>query len=112
LQALALFVAAICHDLDHRGKNNAYMKSMSTPLASIYSTSVMEHHHFNQTVTILQQDGHNILRSLKSEEYKKVLGVIKHCILATDLALFFPNRATLAGYVERNEFDWSNESHR
>ena len=31
------------------------MKSMSTPLASIYTTSVMEHHHFNQTVTILQQ---------------------------------------------------------
>lgn len=31
------------------------MKSMSAPLAAMYSTSVMEHHHFNQTVTILQQ---------------------------------------------------------
>lgn len=66
LESLALFVAAICHDLDHRGKNNAYMKTMSTPLASIYSTSVMERHHFNQTVTILQQDGHNILRFVTS----------------------------------------------
>lgn len=47
------------------------MKNMSTPLASIYSTSVMEHHHFNQTVTILQQDGHNILKALSSEEYKQ-----------------------------------------
>ncbi|KAI6242433.1 Phosphodiesterase [Aphelenchoides fujianensis] len=112
LEALALFVAAICHDLDHRGKNNAYMKSMSTPLASIYSTSVMEHHHFNQTVTILQQDGHNILRSLRGEEYRQVLSIIKHCILATDLALFFPNRANLQGIVERKEFSWSNDQHR
>ncbi|KAI6180281.1 Phosphodiesterase [Aphelenchoides besseyi] len=112
LEALALYVASICHDLDHRGKNNAYMKSMSTPLASIYSTSVMEHHHFNQTVTILQQDGHNILRSLRGDEYKQVLSLIKHCILATDLALFFPNRAQMAGLCERNEFSWTNESHR
>lgn len=55
IQALALYVSCLCHDLDHRGKNNAYMKTMMTPLASIYTTSVMEHHHFNQTVTILQQ---------------------------------------------------------
>ncbi|CAJ0573574.1 unnamed protein product, partial [Mesorhabditis spiculigera] len=91
-EALALYVSCLCHDLDHRGKNNAYMRDMATPLASIYSTSVMEHHHFNQTVTILQQEGHNILRSLTSAEYKSVLGLIKHCILATDLALFFPNK--------------------
>ncbi|KHJ82082.1 hypothetical protein OESDEN_18226, partial [Oesophagostomum dentatum] len=56
-EALALYVSCLCHDLDHRGKNNAYMKTMMTPLASIYTTSVMEHHHFNQTVTILQQVG-------------------------------------------------------
>ncbi|KAI6175062.1 Phosphodiesterase [Aphelenchoides bicaudatus] len=112
LECLALFVAAICHDLDHRGKNNAYMKTMSTPLAAIYSTSVMEHHHFNQTVTILQQDGHNILRSLKSDDYKKVLSLVKHCILATDLALFFPNRAQLSSFVESGDFSWTNATHR
>lgn len=67
-----MFISSLCHDLDHRGKNNAYMKNMSTPLASIYSTSVMEHHHFNQTVTILQQEGHNILRTLSPEDYKWV----------------------------------------
>uniref|UniRef100_A0A915EBR6 PDEase domain-containing protein n=2 Tax=Ditylenchus dipsaci TaxID=166011 RepID=A0A915EBR6_9BILA len=88
------------------------MKSMSTPLASIYSTSVMEHHHFNQTVTILQQDGHNILKSLHSEEYKEVLGLIKYCILATDLALFFPNKAKLNAIIKEGNFDWKNDTHR
>ncbi|GMS99649.1 hypothetical protein PENTCL1PPCAC_21824, partial [Pristionchus entomophagus] len=111
-EALALFISCICHDLDHRGKNNAYMKNMSTPLAAIYSTSVMEHHHFNQTVTILQQDGHNILKSMTSEEYKKALAAIKHCILATDLALFFPNRARLAGLVAEGNFDLEEIEHR
>ena len=53
-QTLALFVACLCHDLDHRGKTNAFMVKSASPLAAIYSTSTMEHHHFNQTVTILQ----------------------------------------------------------
>jgi hypothetical protein len=55
LQCLALYIGALCHDLDHRGKNNKFMLDTESPLAAIYSTSTMEHHHFNQTVTILQQ---------------------------------------------------------
>ncbi len=57
-QAIALFVACLCHDLDHRGKNNDWMKNESTPLAAVYTTSTLEHHHFNQTITILQVDYH------------------------------------------------------
>jgi len=71
-QGVALFVACLCHDLDHRGKTNAFMVKSASPLAAIYTTSVMEHHHFNQTVSILQQDNHNIFKDLSSEEYKTV----------------------------------------
>ncbi|VDM81901.1 unnamed protein product, partial [Strongylus vulgaris] len=111
-EALALYVSCLCHDLDHRGKNNAYMKTMMTPLASIYTTSVMEHHHFNQTVTILQQDGHNILKSMTSSEYKQALSLIKHCILATDLALFFTNKAELNKIIDSGNYDIHHEHHR
>ena len=52
-----MFIGAICHDLDHRGFNNKFMIDIGSPLAAIYSTSTMEHHHFNMTVTILQQVG-------------------------------------------------------
>lgn len=93
----------------------------------------MEHHHFNQTVTILQQAGHNILGKLSSTEYKQILSLIKvkhklilfevfhfilnpchlqHCILATDLALFFPNKAKLNVLVEEEKFSWSILEHR
>ncbi|CAL4103819.1 unnamed protein product, partial [Meganyctiphanes norvegica] len=112
LECLALYIGSLCHDLDHRGKNNKFMLETESPLAAIYTTSTLEHHHFNQTVTILQQDGHNIFGKLTSSEYKQVLGNIKHCILATDLALFFPNKAKLTKIVEEGKFDWENPEHR
>uniref|UniRef100_A0A1Q3FNA8 Phosphodiesterase n=1 Tax=Culex tarsalis TaxID=7177 RepID=A0A1Q3FNA8_CULTA len=111
-ECLALFIGSLCHDLDHRGKNNKFMLDTESPLAAIYSTSTMEHHHFNQTVTILQQEGHNIFAKLNSSEYKQVLSLIKHCILATDLALFFPNKAKLTSLVDEEKFSWTISEHR
>lgn len=35
------------------------MLDTESPIAAIYTTSTMEHHHFNQTVTILQQVHNN-----------------------------------------------------
>ena len=72
----------------------------------------MEHHHFNQTVTILQQQGHNILNKFDDNDYKQVLRNIKHCILATDLAVFFSNRAKLAELVDKQQFSWQTDDHR
>ncbi|XP_055540306.1 probable 3',5'-cyclic phosphodiesterase pde-5 isoform X2 [Wyeomyia smithii] len=111
-ECLALFIGSLCHDLDHRGKNNKFMLDTESPLAAIYSTSTMEHHHFNQTVTILQQEGHNIFSKLSSTEYKQVLSLIKHCILATDLALFFPNKEKLNALVDNETFSWTISEHR
>ncbi|CAG9856919.1 unnamed protein product [Phyllotreta striolata] len=111
-ERLALYVGALCHDLDHRGKNNKFMLDTESPLAAIYSTSTMEHHHFNQAVTILQQEGHNIFGKLTHNEYKEVLGYLKHCILATDLAVFFPNKAKLGDLVQSGNFSWENFNHR
>ncbi|GFQ71124.1 probable 3',5'-cyclic phosphodiesterase pde-5 [Trichonephila clavata] len=112
LEELALYVACLCHDVDHRGKTNQFLKNAASPLAAIYSTSVLEHHHFNMTVSILQQDGHNIFSNLSSSDYKKVLNNIKHCILATDLALFFPNKSNLAALINGKQFNFNNQEHR
>ena len=49
-----MFVACLCHDVDHRGYTNQFLTKSHSPLAAIYSTSTMEHHHFNHTITILQ----------------------------------------------------------
>ncbi|CAG9782068.1 unnamed protein product [Diatraea saccharalis] len=111
---LALFVASLCHDLDHRGYTNKYMSETASPLAAMYTTSTLEHHHFNITVTILQQEGHNIFSNMSSEEYKQVLGYIRQAILATDLAVFFPNLEKLKRLHDKRseqKFDWNLPEH-
>lgn len=80
---MSLFIGSLCHDLDHRGKSNKFMLDSASPIAAIYTTSTMEHHHFNQTVSILQQAGHNILAKLSSSEYKQILSQIK--VMKSDL---------------------------
>lgn len=62
LQILGLLVACLCHDLDHRGTNNAFQTKTESPLAILYSTSTMEHHHFDQCVMILNSEGNNIFQ--------------------------------------------------
>lgn len=58
------------------------------------------------------QEGHNIFSKLTSSEYKQVLSLIKQCILATDLAVFFPNKNKLATLIEEEKFSWSIIEHR
>ncbi|GFR94683.1 phosphodiesterase [Elysia marginata] len=113
IESISLFVACLCHDLDHRGKTNQFMVQSASPLAAIYSTSTMEHHHFNQTVTILQNEGHNIFKYLSSDDYKQVLSDIKQSILATDLAVFFKNKAELNNILQTEKgFNWGISHHR
>ena len=42
----------------------------------------------------------------------QVLRYVKDCILATDLALFFGNKAKLKEWQDNTEFDWHNTEHR
>lgn len=62
---------------------------VESPLAQLYSTSTMEHHHFDQCIMILNSDCNNIFSSLSSQEYRKVVKIIESAILSTDLALYF-----------------------
>ena len=41
-----------------------------------------------------------------------MLSLIKHCILATDLAVFFPNKSKLSSLIEEEKFSWSIVEHR
>ncbi|KER22547.1 hypothetical protein T265_09409 [Opisthorchis viverrini] len=113
IERVCLFVAAICHDLDHRGYDNRFMKKYSSPLASLYSSSPMEHHHFNMTITILQQRDHNIFRYFRNASYRNLLGIIKHAILATDLATFWASKAKLDELLDSpSGLEWNDQAHR
>lgn len=62
LEIFGLLVACLCHDLDHRGTNNSFQTKTTSPLAILYTTSTMEHHHFDQCIMILNSEGNNIFQ--------------------------------------------------
>uniref|UniRef100_A0A8C6XXD0 Phosphodiesterase n=2 Tax=Naja naja TaxID=35670 RepID=A0A8C6XXD0_NAJNA len=112
LERRGLLVACLCHDLDHRGYSNSYLQKFDHPLAALYSTSTMEQHHFSQTVSILQLEGHNIFSNLNSNEYEQVLEIIRKAIIATDLALYFGNRKQLEELQQTRSLNLKNQAHR
>ena len=57
----------------------------------------------------LFQEGHNIFSKLTPQEYKQVLGNIKHCILATDLAVYFRRRNETFEKMSSNTLEWTTE---
>ena len=77
LDKMALIFGAISHDIDHRGFNNDFYKKTDHPLASLYSSSCMEYHHYQQTIEILHIEGHDIFEFLTKEEYDIVLDKIR-----------------------------------
>ncbi|XP_069782713.1 cGMP-specific 3',5'-cyclic phosphodiesterase isoform X4 [Narcine bancroftii] len=112
LEILALIIATLSHDLDHRGVNNAFIKRSEHPLAQLYCHSMMEHHHFDQCVMILNTPGNQILSGISLEEYKTTLKMVEQAILATDLAVYMKRREDFFALVKTNQFDWEDKSHK
>ncbi|XP_072437118.1 cAMP and cAMP-inhibited cGMP 3',5'-cyclic phosphodiesterase 10A isoform X2 [Chiloscyllium punctatum] len=112
LERKGLLVACLCHDLDHRGYTNSYLHKFDHPLAALYSTSTMEQHHFSQTVSILQLEGHNIFSNLNADDYEQLLEIIRKAIIATDLALYFGNRKQISDLLQAGALDINNQTHR
>ncbi|XP_014291303.1 cGMP-specific 3',5'-cyclic phosphodiesterase isoform X1 [Halyomorpha halys] len=109
LEILGLLVACLCHDLDHRGTNNAFQTKTESPLAILYTTSTMEHHHFDQCVMILNSEGNNIFQALSPDDYRYVMKVVEQSILSTDLAMYFKKKNSFMELIENGEFDFQSE---
>ncbi|KAI9029298.1 hypothetical protein DFJ74DRAFT_641518 [Hyaloraphidium curvatum] len=95
VEVFSMLVACICHDLDHRGQSNAYQRIAQTPLFSLFTRSTMELLHANFAIKILSSEGHDVFQRLPSESYQRAIRIVKESIVATDLAVFFSNRAAL-----------------
>uniref|UniRef100_A0A914L3V3 Phosphodiesterase n=1 Tax=Meloidogyne incognita TaxID=6306 RepID=A0A914L3V3_MELIC len=113
LERFGLLVACLCHDIDHRGTTNAFQLQSKTPLAQLYSSegSVLERHHFAQTVTILGMDECNIFEQLNRQQYLDVLDCIREVILATDIAAHLRKVDRIKQMAEGG-FENGNAEHR
>ncbi|GJQ69872.1 hypothetical protein Trydic_g22418 [Trypoxylus dichotomus] len=113
LEALALLTSCLGHDLDHRGTTNSFQVKVGTTLASLYSSdgSVMERHHLSQTLCILNMQKCNFLECLDNQSFRRVLDMLRDCILATDLATHFKLLPRMEEIVTRGYYK-SNLEHR
>ncbi|CAL8085243.1 unnamed protein product [Calicophoron daubneyi] len=104
-ECLALLIACVSHDLDHRGTDNQYQVQTMSPLAELYSTSVLEHHHFNQCMMLLTRKGNDFLAELPPSEYQTAIQLIEENILATDLSRYFVHLPQFMEVLNRRSKD-------
>lgn len=109
IECLALMIACLCHDLDHRGTNNSFQMKIHSPIAQLYSTSTMEHHHFDQCLMIL--NSLQLLSNLTPEQHSRVIRVLEEAILATDLAIYFKKRVDFFK-IASDGLNWKREEHK
>ncbi|XP_039251444.1 cGMP-specific 3',5'-cyclic phosphodiesterase-like [Styela clava] len=103
VEKFALIVGSFCHDIDHRGTNNAFLIRAGAPLAVLYNTSTLENHHYNTCLQISRMEGSDIFASFTDEEFTYACEIMKHAILATDLALYFQRRNTFRKLLDENK---------
>ena len=90
----------------------------------------MEHHHFNQTLAILQTPGVDLFSEFDADNFKQVghsnthtmvfaIGIalqilesMEHAILSTDLALLAKNRVQFEELTRTKSFDWADTTHK
>ncbi|UYV64597.1 PDE2A [Cordylochernes scorpioides] len=102
-ECLIFFISCLCHDIDHRGTTNNFQVLSKSALGNLYSTkgSVMERHHFHQTLGILNLEECNPFIKLPKSKYRRFLEVMEVLILATDLARHFSNMKLYNSLVGR-----------
>eukprot|EP01091_Cochliopodium_minus_P009194 TRINITY_DN2203_c0_g1_i1.p1 TRINITY_DN2203_c0_g1~~TRINITY_DN2203_c0_g1_i1.p1 ORF type:complete len:1414 (-),score=441.97 TRINITY_DN2203_c0_g1_i1:3-4244(-) len=82
-------VAAIIHDYEHPGVNNAFIINSHDDIAIRYNDmSVLENHHVASAYFLLNKDEYNIFEGCP-EMYKEIRETVIKCVLATDFSKHF-----------------------
>lgn len=106
-----LVTAAICHDLDHPGYNNAYQINARTELAIRYNDiSPLENHHCAVAFRILSNPETNIFANVDSDAFKRMRAGMTTLILATDMARHSEIMAKFEQCVA-DGFDYGKKEH-
>lgn len=87
---LALLLAALCHDCDHRGRNNAFEVLSLSRLALRYNDkSPLENHHCATAFQLAldsQKDSCNVFHGLNPDDFRHIRERMVSGILGTDMA--------------------------
>lgn len=91
LDVAACLIAAVVHDVDHPGKNSAFLCNTDNELAILYNDlNVLESHHAAVSFKYTHSDDRvNIYKALDRDTYKHVRKSIIDMVLATDMTKHF-----------------------
>jgi hypothetical protein len=107
LEIFALFLAAICHDVDHNGLNNNFHRNAKTQFANLApNLPPLEHRHSCISYNLLRP----LLSSLPTSDRTIVVQFVIDCIMATDMEQHKKFVECWSGV--RSEFNPMNQSHR
>ena len=84
----SIFLSCICHDYQHPGVNNNFLKETNNKLSIRYNdTSILENMHISSTFKlILNNKNYNIFENVDKILYKQMRKEMISCVLATDMA--------------------------
>lgn len=84
-------IAAVIHDVDHPGKNSAFLCNSGSQLANLYNDiTVLENHHAAFGFKLTMSDERvNIFQNLDRDSYKLIRQGIIDLVLATDMSKHF-----------------------
>ena len=91
IEKLSVFIAALFHDADHHGLNNAFHLRSHHPSSILLDAtssevgSVLEIHHCNIAIEVLTDPSIELLDILPEQERAEVWRTVIACILATDM---------------------------
>jgi len=106
LDILSALIAAIIHDYEHPGLNNAYHINTQSELAVRYNDkSVLENYHCATAFRILYEDQNNIFTGLTEAQKKEVRESVVAMVLATDMAQHFDLLGKFKSKLAGNGFD-------
>ncbi|CAG9463231.1 unnamed protein product [Pedinophyceae sp. YPF-701] len=99
---LALMLAALGHDMGHKGTNNAFLVSTRDPLAIRYNDqSVQENMHAARLfTTMIEHKEADVLEGLELDEWSRVRSLVVEAIMGTDMARHFDIIAGLEARAE------------
>ncbi|CAG9461371.1 unnamed protein product [Pedinophyceae sp. YPF-701] len=118
-ERLALMLAAVGHDLDHRGTNNAFLVATRDPLAIRYNDAAVQESMHAATLfeLVTSHPEANLLQGMPDREWAHVRQTCVSAILGTDMAIHFDLIAGLetmteaALWVSENAAPHDEDSH-
>ncbi|KAJ3415184.1 Calcium/calmodulin-dependent 3',5'-cyclic nucleotide phosphodiesterase 1B [Chytridiales sp. JEL 0842] len=87
---LAMYMAAIIHDVDHPGYTNNFLINSYERRAVLYNDkSILENHHLATAFSLIMEEENNFMKDFTKGEFKATRETVIDMVLATDLSQHF-----------------------